>query len=325
MVADGAERGYNQIRWIFALENDDKMGKYGEVQAMEKKIYVASITPFDGNGQVNEGALRQLWEKNLAQGADGFFIGGSSGECFLLTEAERIRSFELAAEYADRTDIIAHVGAIRTEEAVTYARKAREFGIRQIAATPPIYFGFSAKEIAGYYYDIAEAADAPVLYYNIPSSTHRELDLDNPEIQALIKSGAVGAIKHTSLNLLQMERLRSLNPAIKCYGGFESCMVAFLAFGCDGFIGSSFNFMLPQFRRIMELYLEHREDEARRLQSRSNNILDVLLKNGLCAGLKYVVTKDGIPAGEVRRPMLPLTEEMKEEMDRVLERDLIVK
>lgn len=127
-----------------------------------------------------------------------------------------------------------------------------------------------------------------MLYYNIPSSTHRELDL------------------------LQMERLRSLNPVVKC---------------CGRFIGSSFNFMLPQFRRIMELVpgAPGGEDEARNFQSRSNNILDVLLKNGLCAGLKYVVTKDGIPARDVRRPMLTLAEEMKEEMDRVLERDLTVK
>ena len=33
-----------------------------------------------------------------------------------------------------------------------------------------------------------------------------------------------------------MERIRNVNPQIKCYGGFENCMVAFLAFGCDGFI-----------------------------------------------------------------------------------------
>ena len=88
--------------------------------------------------------------------------------------------------------------------------------------------------MANYYYDIASAAGAPVLYYNIPSSTHRELDPANPEIRELLKSGAIGAVKHTNLNLYQMERIRNVNPQIKCYGGFENCMVAFLAFGCDG-------------------------------------------------------------------------------------------
>lgn len=290
-----------------------------------KKLYVASITPFNEKNEINEMAVRQLWERNLSEGADGFFIGGSSGECFLLTREERVRSFELASEYADRTDIFAHVGAISTEEAVFYAKKAKALGIRNIAATPPLYFGFSEKEIAGYYYDIAKAVDQPVLYYNIPTSTHRELDLSHPDIQALLRSGAVGAVKHTSLNLLQMERMRNLNPEIKCFGGFESCMVAFLAFGCEGFIGSSFNFMLPQFKRVLELYLEHREDEAGILQSKCNNILDVLLKNGLCANLKYILTSQGIPAGAVRKPMLPLTESRKAEMDQVLEKYLQIR
>ena len=44
-----------------------------------KKLIVASITPFDGQDQINEQAVKQLWDRNLAEGADGFFIGGSSG------------------------------------------------------------------------------------------------------------------------------------------------------------------------------------------------------------------------------------------------------
>lgn len=287
-----------------------------------KKLYVASITPFDENNKVNENALKQLWDRNISEGADGFFIGGSSAECFLLTEEERLHSFELASEYLDRTEMIAHVGAISTAEAVAYAKRAKELGIGQIAATPPFYFGFSEKEIAGYYYDIAEAVDTPVLYYNIPSSTHRELNLSHPDIRALLKSGAIGAVKHTNLNLYQMERIRSINEDIKCYGGFENCMVAFLAFGCDGFIGSNFNFMLPQYKRIMELYLDNRGDEARKLQTKSNNILDVVLKNGLCASLKYIAALQGIEAGDVRKPMKPLDQAQKEEIGRVLKQYL---
>lgn len=290
-----------------------------------KKLYVASATPFSKEGEINEKALKLLWERNLAEGADGFFIGGSSGECFLLSREERVRSFELAADYRERADIIAHVGAIGTEEAVFYAKKAVNAGIETIAATPPLYFGFSEKEIAGYYYDIAEAAGQPVLYYNIPSSTHKELDVTHPDFQALLKSGAISAIKHTNLNLLQMERIRNINPDILCYGGFESCMVAFMGFGCDGFIGSSFNFMLPQFKQLLELCEEGKQEEAQLLQTKCNNILDVLLKNGLCANLKYILTTQGIPAGEVRRPMLPLTESRKAEMDQVLEQYLEIR
>ena len=129
-------------------------------------------------------------------------------------------------------------------------------------------------------------------------------------------------MKHTNLNLYQMERIRSINEDIKCFGGFENCMVAFLAFGCDGFIGSNFNFMLPQYKRIMELYLDNRGDEARKLQTKSNNILDVVLKNGLCASLKYIAALQGIEAGDVRKPMKPLDQAQKEEINQVLKQYL---
>lgn len=290
-----------------------------------KKLYVASVTPFDQEGKINEAALKMLWERNLSEGADGFFIGGSSGECFLLTQDERVRSFELASQYRDRGDMFAHVGAISTQEAVFYAKEAVRAGIENIAATPPIYFGFSEKEIAGYYHDIAEAAGRPVLYYNIPSSTHRELDVKHPEVQALLRSGAINAIKHTNLNLLEMDRIRNINPKIRCFGGFESCMVAFLAFGCEGFIGSSFNFMLPQFKHLLWLFEEGKLEEARILQTKCNNILDVLLKNGLCANLKYILSSQGIPVGEVRKPFVTLTKERAAEMDEVLKEYLEIR
>jgi N-acetylneuraminate lyase len=290
-----------------------------------KKLYVASVTPFDQEGKINEAALKMLWERNLSEGADGFFIGGSSGECFLLTQDERVRSFELASQYRDRGDMYAHVGAISTQEAVFYAKEAVRAGIENIAATPPIYFGFSEKEIAGYYHDIAEAAGRPVLYYNIPSSTHRELDVKHPEVQALLRSGAINAIKHTNLNLLEMDRIRNINTKIRCFGGFESCMVAFLAFGCEGFIGSSFNFMLPQFKHLLWLFEEGKLEEARILQTKCNNILDVLLKNGLCANLKYILSSQGIPVGEVRKPFVTLTKERAAEMDEVLKEYLEIR
>lgn len=288
-------------------------------------LIVASVTPFTRENQIHEAALKALWERNLSEGADGFFVGGSSGECFLLSETERLRTFELAAEYGGRAEIFAHAGALSTDQAVFLAKRARELGIERIAATPPFYFAYSPREIARYYDDLAQAAGGPVLYYNIPSSTHRSLDLDHPDIQAMFRSGAIGAVKHTNLNLYEMERIRNLNPDIRCYGGFESSMVAFLGFGCDGFIGSSFNFMLPQFRQILKLCHRGEAEEARRLQSRSNNILDVILREGLCASLKYILNRQGIDAGQVRRPMLPLGPKAQEAVDRALEENLLIK
>jgi N-acetylneuraminate lyase len=289
----------------------------------KKYIYVASITPFDKNNNVDETAMKKLLDKNISEGADGFFIGGSAGESFLLSFEERVKTFEIASHYLENSVIIAHVGSVSTKEAIDCAKEAKALGIKKIAAVPPFYFGFSPKEVANYYYDIAQAVDMPVIYYNIPSSTSREIDLYNPEYKELFQSNAIAGIKHTNLNLYQLERIKNLNPEIKCYGGYENCMVAFLAFGVDGFIGSSFNFMLPQYKKVMELYLIHREDEARSLEAKANTVLEFLLKNGLCAGLKCAVTELGIDVGIPRKPFLPYDENKRNELIKLMKENLL--
>ena len=110
-------------------------------------IYVASITAYDQAGNVDAAALQKLMQRNINEGAAGFFVGGSSGECFMLTEAERVQVFEAAAAYAGKTNLIAHVGAIGTAEDVRYAKAAMGMGYDLIATNPPLYSGSTPQEI----------------------------------------------------------------------------------------------------------------------------------------------------------------------------------
>lgn len=109
---------------------------------MEKtKLIAASLSIFDGNNQINDSEMNKLWNKLVQEGADGIFIGGSVGECFLLKDSERIHMFEEAARFVRSVerplDIYAHVGALSTDEAIEMARAAKSAGIKHIASTPP--------------------------------------------------------------------------------------------------------------------------------------------------------------------------------------------
>ena len=67
---------------------------------MEKtKLIAASLSIFDNNNQVNDSEMLNLWNKLVEEGADGIFIGGSVGECFLLKNSERIHMFEEASSF----------------------------------------------------------------------------------------------------------------------------------------------------------------------------------------------------------------------------------
>ena len=153
-----------------------------------KGVVPATVTPFHDDESIDTEALLKLLKWNMSQGADSFFIGGSSAECFLLSPSERMEIFAAAAQFLDRAYLIAHVGAISTGEAKAYARCARELGYDAIAATPPFYYGFGAKEIYAYYADISDAAGMPVLIYNFPGNTGKSFDLSNPVTQKLFQS-----------------------------------------------------------------------------------------------------------------------------------------
>jgi N-acetylneuraminate lyase len=297
---------------------ETKLEEHDMSENQPEGLYVAAITPFKEDGTVDDDATRAMIERNLSEGAAGFFVAGSSGECFMLTEAERIHLFEVFSEYRDRCTMFAHVGSCGTEESVRYAKAARELGFQRFAATPPIYYGYPAKAVAGYYDDIAAAAGQGVFFYNIPSNTHYDIDLSNPEIRSMLASGSIAGVKHTNLDVYQMERLRSVNPALKCFGGFENEMVAFLAMGCDGFIGSTFNFMLPHYLKIYQAYLAGDGQEARRLQAKANNILETLMSVGLFPAIKHVLNEDGMGVGGMRRPFQPLSEDSAALVDKVV-------
>ncbi|MDR0730051.1 MAG: dihydrodipicolinate synthase family protein [Treponema sp.] len=286
-------------------------------------IYSASITPFDGAGKFQAEALILLMERNLAEGASGFFIGGSAGECFLLAEEERIAVFEAASAFRDRTTLIAHIGAISTDEAIRYGLAAKSLGFQHIAATPPFYYGFSPEHIAAYYYDIAGAVGMPVMIYNFPGNTHKPFNLEHPATAELLRSEAVFGVKHTNHDLSQLERIKALAPNLAVMNGFEEGMLGSLALGADGSIGSTFNFMLPHYKKVSDRYKAGKVQEALALQVRANNIMAALNRVGLIPAIKYILETQGIASGAPRRPFAPLSPEQRRYLDGIVGDNLL--
>ena len=97
-------------------------------------VVPASVAPFDSTGRVDEAAFMRLLEWNIGQGAESFFIGGSSAECFLLDFDERIALFRMASKLKEKAFLTAHVGAISTGNAMAYAREAAAAVVFIVAA-----------------------------------------------------------------------------------------------------------------------------------------------------------------------------------------------
>ena len=281
---------------------------------------VAAITPLDENGNLNVPVLHQLMDKNIAEGTTGFLIGGSSAECPMLSREERMEGLRAAAAYPNRkaTKLMASVSSISTDEAILYAKEAEKLGYDCLISTVPYYYKFGMKGIADYFRAIREAVDLPLFLYNFPGNTGIELDIYHPEIKAILTDGTIAGVKQTSLNLSQMERMRSMNPELVIYGGYDEVYLGARILGADGAIGSTFNFTLPIFTKIEAAYSRLDIAEAQKLQIQANNIMEALVQNSLFPSIKHILTTQGIECGGCKAPFPTLTDAQKAYIEKVV-------
>lgn len=271
-----------------------------------KGIFPALITPFTRNGRVNEQALRQIVRMNIKKGVNGFYVGGSTAEAFLLSLEERRLILDVVLDETKRSvPIIAHVGCISTDQTVELARHAREAGVDAISAITPFYYDFTASEVLQHYQRLMDSVDLPVIVYYFPALSG--VNLSASELRDLLSRERVVGIKHTSYNLFQLERLKRAKSGLLVYNGHDEIFLAGLAMGADGAIGSTYNFMAEKFLAIRRYFNDHRYEEARRLQGEANEIIELLIRVGVIPGTKVVLKMMGIDCGVCREPFRQLT------------------
>lgn len=276
-----------------------------------KGIFPALLTPFDANDNVNTAELAKLVERNIEQGVDGFYVAGSTGEAFLLSEEERRLVYKTVKDTAgDRVTLIAHVGTVSTKQAVEYAKYVESIGYDAVSAVAPFYYKFSNAQAVEHYKAIADSVSIPLIIYNIPAFSGVELTLD--EIADLLAHDNILGVKYTSNDYFKLQQIRERCPDAIIYNGFDEMMIAGLAMGADGGIGSTYNFMADKFIKIRELWQNGDVKAAQELQWQANKIITALCKVGVMAGEKAVLDLLGFDFGVCRKPFGSLTAEQIE-------------
>ncbi|MDB5849076.1 MAG: N-acetylneuraminate lyase [Rhodoferax sp.] len=269
-------------------------------------VFSALITPFHDDGSLNLDRLAPLAEFELAQGLHGFYVGGSTGEAFLQTAAERKAVLsEFAKVVKGRARLIAHVGAIATDEAIDIAHAAADAGYDAVSAIPPFYYDFSAAEVLAHYRALADATPLPLVVYNFPAKSARPLS--TADLLALLAHPKIIGVKHTSQNLYQLERLKTAAPEAVIYNGFDEMFAGGVAMGADGGIGTTFNVMGRIFVQMFDAMRAGDLPRARSLQTRANAVIDVLIEVGVFPGTKAMLKLLGVDCGPCRRPFAPLS------------------
>lgn len=282
-----------------------------------KNLFSALITPMNADESVDYAALADLVEMQLADGVEGFYVCGSSGEGLLLDLDERKKILERVLDAAaGRVPVVSHVGTVRTADVIGLARHAADAGAAAVSMIPPYYYRFSMDEITAYYEDVVRAVpDLGVIIYNIPQFTGIEFSKHNAD--RLLRNPGVVGIKHTSNNLYSMERMHSAYPDKLVFNGFDEQYLGALSMGAGATIGTTVNLFAPSFLKVRTLFREGRLAEAYEEQKRIDHRVEVMVSVGIFSAVKYGLTRRGVDCGACRAPFKPLGAEEKRRLDQL--------
>ncbi len=277
-----------------------------------KGIYSALLVSFDENGNINEKGLRQIVRHNIEVcKVDGLYVGGSTGENFMLSTDEKKRIFEIVKdEVKDEVKLIAQVGSVNLKEAVELAKFVTKLGYDSLSAVTPFYYKFDFEEIKNYYETIVNSVNNKMIIYSIPFLTGVNMSLE--QFAELFENEKIIGVKFTAADFYLLERMRKRFPDKLIYAGFDEMLLPATVLGVDGAIGSTFNVNGVRAKQIFNLINEGKVKDALEIQHTTNDLITDILSNGLYQTIKLILQEQGVDAGYCRQPMKISTKEMIE-------------
>lgn len=266
-------------------------------------IFSALLVSYNEDGSINEQGLRQIIRHNIDKmKVDGLYVGGSTGENFMLSTEEKKQIFRIAKdEVKDQVALIAQVGSVNLKEAVELGKYATELGYDSLSAVTPFYYKFSFAEIKHYYETIIAETGNNMIIYSIPFLTGVNMGIE--QFGELYQNPKILGVKFTAGDFYLLERLKKAYPNHLIWAGFDEMMLPAAALGVDGAIGSTFNINGLRAREIFELTQAGKLKEALAIQHTTNDLIEGILANGLYLTIKEILKLQGVDAGYCREPM----------------------
>ncbi len=270
-------------------------------------VATALVTPFNGEYVVDEEALRYLIRRQIAYGIDAVVLCGTTGEAPTLTEAERAFVFKIGHEECEgKLPLICGCGTNDTAAAIRLCKAAMENGADGFLINNPYYNKSSDEGIFAHYAAINEAVDRPIIAYNVPSRTGKNMSAKL--MRDLTKLEHLAGFKEASGDISQLSELcAEKGEGVSVYSGCDDIILPVLYLGGDGVICTCSNLTPALCLNITDAFFEGNLEGARRAQFALLDLYKALFCECNPIPLKYAMNSVGLPAGKLRLPLVELT------------------
>jgi 4-hydroxy-tetrahydrodipicolinate synthase len=275
---------------------------------MFKGSITALITPMTEDGAVDEAAYARFVAWQIDQGTSALVPAGTTGESPTLSHAEHRRVVDITIEAASgRVPVIAGAGSNSTAEAIGLARHARQAGAAAVMVVTPYYNKPSQEGLYRHYMAVADAADLPLIIYNIPSRS--VIDMTPETMGRLAAHPNIVGVKDATANLARpLHTRRSCGPDFVQLSGEDHTALAFLAAGGHGCISVTANIAPRLCADMHAAWAEGRLADAMAIQDSLVPLHDAMFCESSPGPAKFAASLLGRATPHVRLPLAPISD-----------------
>lgn len=272
-------------------------------------VYTALVTPFTADGAVDFAGFEQLIDWQARSGVDGIVPVGTTGESPTLDMDEHEEVVRVAVRAAaGRLKVIAGTGGNSTSEALELTRSAMAAGADGTLQVTPYYNKPNAEGLYRHFKAVADLG-LPVVLYNVPGRTGREIPLE--VVARLAEHPGVVAIKEAAGSVDRASAVLNRCPNLTVLSGDDSLTLPMMSVGGRGVISVATNVAPEPVCRMVHAALEGRWADARALHAKLYPLFRDLFIDTNPIPVKAGMAMLGRALETYRLPMCPMTDDLK--------------
>jgi len=280
-------------------------------------VFVPNITPFK-DGEIDEGSLRRLVDHIIDGGASGLIPCGTTGESATLSHDEHIDIIRIVVDQVSgRVPVVAGVGTNDTRESISLLEGAAKLDVQGYLVVCPYYNRPSQDGIIAHFRAVSEVTDRPVLLYNIPMRTGRNIDVST--VVELSRIPNIVGIKDASADINQTMNIIARTKNFLVLSGEDHLLFSICCLGGHGGIMASAHVLPGEFLALCNAARDGDLEEARRLHYHLLPLVRVMFKEPNPAPAKAAMKLMGvIESDEMRLPLMSVSAACREDISGVL-------
>ena len=276
---------------------------------------VALVTPFKEDLSIDFTALSKLVEFNIANGVDYLVINGTTGESVTVSKEERQRIVDVIVSVnKGRVPLVLGLGGNNTSAVIAEILSSDLTHIDAVLSVAPYYSKPTQEGFYQHFKAIALASPKPIILYNVPGRTSKNMDSQTTLRLASDFSNII-AVKEAGNNVQQyLELIKNKPKDFLIISGDDDLALNVVLAGASGVISVIGQAFPKEFSTLIRLGLQGKNKEAYKLHYKLMDIISMIFSENNPSGIKAVLQCLGITSNEVRLPLVKASEKLQKEI-----------